>query len=215
MADLTRAGDAFIFNTPNDQSRPGYISMGWTPVRRLPVGVLPAGPRALARMVRSRVASQLWSAPTSVGVDARDAFAQDQTCEAVLAHAARRGTRTERTPAYLRWRTEFGPLGYRVLFSDETDPSRGAVVFRVRRRGAGLEAVIAEMLVPSAATGLRLVRRLVALTGADYAIGLRTGPSAGLMPVPGQGPILTARPLARGIPQANSWSLTMGDVELF
>ena len=44
-----------VFNTPNDQSRPGYLKMGWTVARQLPVGVLPAGPRALATMVTSRV----------------------------------------------------------------------------------------------------------------------------------------------------------------
>ena len=215
VADLTRAGDAFVFNTPNDKSRPGYLSMGWTPVRRLPVGVLPAGPGALARMARSKVASRIWSEPTDVGIDARDALADDRVCAGLLAHAPRRGVRTERTPAYLRWRTEFGPLAYRVLLADEKDPSQGGVLFRVRERGAGLEAVIAEVLVPDARTGLSLVRRVVTRTGADYAIGLRTGPARSLLPLPGQGPLLTARPLARGIPAPNAWSLTMGDIELF
>ncbi len=33
------AGDDFIFNTPNDQSRPGYLKMGWQVVGRLPVAL--------------------------------------------------------------------------------------------------------------------------------------------------------------------------------
>lgn len=215
VADLTRAGDAFIFNTPNDQSRPGYLSMGWTTVRRLPVGVLPAGPGALGRMVKSRVASQIWSEETEVGVNAQDAFADEQVCAQLLTHAPQEGLRTNRTIAYLRWRTEFAPLRYRVLFADPEKPARGAVVFRVRRRGEGLEAVVAELLVPSRLVGMRLLRDVVARTGADYAIGLRTGPSAGPIPLPRQGPLLTARPLARGLPDPAAWRLTMGDIELF
>ena len=215
VADLTREGDAFVFNTPNDSSRPGYLSMGWSQVRRLPVGVLPSGPGSLARMLRSRTASLLWSEDSEVGLDARAAMAHDRVCEGLLAHAPQTGLRTARTPEYLRWRTSFEPLRYRVLLRDPGDPSAGGVIFRVRRRGAGLEAVIAELLVPSARVGIGLLRRVVAETGADYAIGLRTGPSAGLLPLPGQGPLLTGRPLARAVPPAKDWALTMGDIELF
>ena len=215
VADLTRAGEAFIFNTPNDNSRPGYLSMGWTPVRHLPVGVLPAGPSALVTMARSRTASELWSEPTEAGLDAPVALADDDVCDGLLAHAPTRGVRTDRSREYLRWRTSFAPLRYRLLLRDETDPEAGGVVFRVRRRGAGLEAVVVELLVPSARAGIGLLRRVLTETGADYAIGLRTGPSAGLLPLPGQGPLLTGRPLARAVPPAKDWALTMGDIELF
>ena len=52
-------------------------------------------------------------------------------------------------------------------------------------------------------------------TGADYAIALRSGPSAGLLPLPGQGPLLVGRALARGLPPGREWALTMADIELF
>ena len=215
VADLTREGDGFVFNTPNDQSRPGYLSMGWTPVRRLPVGVMPAGARGLARMARSRVASQLWSEPSTLGMDAREVFEDEEVCAAVLAHGPSRGVRTDRSVAYLLWRTGFAPLRYRVLFAHPEDPSQGAVVFRLRRRGEGLEAVIVELLTPTARTGVRLVRSVVRGSGADYAIGLRTGPASAMIPLPGQGPLLTARPLARAVPDRGAWTLSMADVELF
>ena len=72
-----------------------------------------------------------------------------------------------------------------------------------------------EQLVPDRRTGARLVRRMLSTTGAAYAIGLRTGPSAGLLPLPGQGPLLTTRPLAASPPSPREWALTLGDVELF
>ena len=41
--DLARTnGDHFIFNTPNDQSRPGYLKMGWKPLNKLKVALKPA-----------------------------------------------------------------------------------------------------------------------------------------------------------------------------
>ena len=36
------AGDHFVFNTPNDQSRPGYLKMGWRPAGQIQVCLKPA-----------------------------------------------------------------------------------------------------------------------------------------------------------------------------
>ncbi len=217
VAELTLDGVGIVFNTPNDQSRPGYLKMGWTAARRLPVGVLPASPAALARMARSRVPADLWSQPSDVGQDAAVALADAATATALLAQAPAKGFRTDRSPEYLAWRTSLRPLHYRVLFADAADPGRGAVVFRLRRRGPTVEAAIVEQLVPDWRTGARLVAQVVRETGADYAIGLRTGPDAGLipLPIPGAGPLLTTRPLAAAPPDPGEWALTLADVELF
>ncbi|HMQ64819.1 MAG TPA: GNAT family N-acetyltransferase [Arachnia sp.] len=214
VADLTLAGDGIVFNTPNDQSRPGYLKMGWGLVGRLPVGVLPHGPRAMARMVASRVPAALWSDPTAVGLPA-EALADPAVVDALLAHAPDKGFRTDRTPEYLAWRTAFAPLRYRLLLASDRDPAEGGIVFRLRRRGSTVEAAVIEQLVPNRRTGARLVARMLRETGADYAIGLRSGPSAGLLPLPGQGPLLTTRPLASAPPPPGAWRLTLGDVELF
>lgn len=217
VAELTLDEVGIVFNTPNDQSRPGYLKMGWSVARRLPVGVLPASPAALARMVKSRVPAELWSEPSPVGQDATVALADRAVAAALLAHAPTKGFRTDRTPEYLAWRTSLAPLHYRVLFADDGDPAAGAVVFRLRRRGPTLEAAMIEQLVPDWRTGARLVARVVKETGADYAMGLLAGPHAGLvpLPVPGAGPLLTTRPLASAPPAPGGWALTLADVELF
>ena len=215
VADRTLAGDGWVFNTPNDQSRPGYLTMGWSINRRLPVGALPAGARAAARMRSARAAASLWSEPTSAGVDAASALADPAFAAGLLSHAPTRGVRTQRTPEYLRWRTSFEPLRYRVLLAHPDDPAAGGLVFRVRRRGEAREAAIIEALVPDVRTGFTLVRRVLADAGADYAIGLRGGPAIGLLPVPRLGPILTTRPLAGTPPAPGDWALTLGDIELF
>lgn len=214
VAELTLAGDGIVFNTPNDQSRPGYLKMGWSVARRLPVGVMPRGPRAVLAMATSRVPAALWSEETDVGLDAA-ALVDDGLAEELLQHAPASGVRTHRTPAYLAWRTAFEPLHYRLMLARDGDPGAGGVVFRLRRRGDAVEAAILEQLVPDVRTGARLVRRILTDTGADYAIGLRTGRSAGLLPLPKQGPLLTTRPLAASPPSAGDWALTLGDIELF
>lgn len=215
VAELTLAGDGLVFNTPNDQSRPGYLKMGWSLARRLPVGVLPAGPRSSVRMLTSRVPAELWSEVSSAGLDAGEALTDGAVAAALLEHAPSNGFRTHRTPEYLAWRTSFAPLHYRLLLASHHDPSQGGIVFRLRRRGDAVEAAVVEQLVPDRRTGMVLVRRMLKETGADYAIGLRTGPSAGLLPLPGQGPLLTTRPLAASPPSPGAWTLTLGDVELF
>jgi len=215
VADLTREGDAWIFNTPNDQSRPGYLKMGWTVSRRLPVGVMPRRVGSAAVMLRAREAADLWSQETGAGRSATEALTGDAVVAGLLLHSPTTGVRTQRSPEYLRWRTSYGPLHYRLVLASESDPSRGGLVFRIRRRGRALEAAIIEELVPDSVTGIRLVRQVLAESGADYAIGLPRRRRAGLLPLPGQGPILTSRPLARTPPSPGDWSLALGDVELF
>ncbi|MGB7817431.1 MAG: GNAT family N-acetyltransferase [Ornithinibacter sp.] len=215
VAELTMAGDGIVFNTPNDQSRPGYLKMGWSPARRLPVGVQPSGLRGVASMVTSRVPAALWSEETRVGLDAGEALAESAVATSLLQHSPAKGFRTDRTPEYLAWRTSFAPLRYRLLLASDVDPAEGGIVFRLRRRGDAVEAAVVEQFVPSWRVGARLVRRMLAQTGAGYAIGLRTGPSAGLVPLPGQGPVLTTRPLAASPPSPGDWALTLGDIELF
>lgn len=217
VAELTLAGDRMVFNTPNEQSRPGYLKMGWNVVRHLPVGMLPAGARGAKRMLKSRVPAKLWSEPTTAGLPAVELLADRAVGEQLLQHAPARGFRTDRTPDYLAWRTSLEPLHYRVLPVSKGDWAEGAVIFRVRRRGPALEAAVIEQLVPNRVTGAKLVAGMLRETGADYAIGLRTGPAAGLVPVPlpGFGPILTTRPLAGSPPLVRDWTLTLGDIELF
>ncbi|MDO5737286.1 MAG: hypothetical protein Q4P15_12510, partial [Propionibacteriaceae bacterium] len=166
-------------------------------------------------MATSRVPARLWSEESSVGVDAPAALTDRNLAEALLTHAPSSGFRTDRTPEYLAWRTAFAPLRYRLLLADDRDPGAGGVIFRLRRRGDAVEAAIVEQLAPTWRTGARLVSRVLRETGADYAIGLRTGPHAGLFPMPVPGPLLTTRPLASSPPPPSAWRLTLADIELF
>ena len=218
---LRDEGISFVFNTPNDQSRPGYLKMGWREVGRPPVAVRPRSLRSAARMVRSREPAERWSEPSKVGVPASTFLCAETRAIRVLLSSQPRsnGMQTVRSPEYLAWR--YGPefLGYRVLLAGP-DAERGVAIFRVRRRGMARELVLDELLVPEGDSRLAttMVKTLVANADADYIIRIDNRPvsGGGFVRLPRQGPILTWRAVCDArVPALADWDLTMGDVELF
>jgi GNAT superfamily N-acetyltransferase len=215
-------GVAFVFNTPNTQSRPGYLKMGWIDVGRPPVRVRPRSPFAAIRVASARVPADKWSLPTTAGEAIADALADDAALDALLRRlpsAPRGALRTNRSVAQLRWRFGFGPLAYRAERIG-TSIDDGLVVFRLRRRGPATEAAVLDVLAPAGSTSAvrRAVRRILRTSGADYAITL--GPdralAEGLLPLPGQGPILTWRAVnEETVTPLEAWRVGLGDIELF
>jgi GNAT superfamily N-acetyltransferase len=218
LAELRAEGVGFVFNTPNDKSGPGYLKMGWQPVGRLPTGLLPGSVRGLPRIASARVPAQRWSTPNSAGAPAPDVLADHAGVSALLAALpAQHGIGTERTASYLQWRYGLDRLAYRAVLAGSRVED-GLVLFRTRRRGAALELSVGDVLLPrpSAWLAARLIREALRRSGADYALGLRCLPQHGLLPLPGQGPMLMWRALARETaPELDSWRLSLGDVELF
>ncbi|PWA04021.1 GNAT family N-acetyltransferase [Flavobacterium psychrotolerans] len=41
LEDVQKDKETFIFNTPNDKSRPGYLKMGWVEVDAIPIALVP------------------------------------------------------------------------------------------------------------------------------------------------------------------------------
>lgn len=218
VKELTAEGVDFVFNTPNDKSRPGYLKMGWKDVGRLPTGLRPATLFALPRIAAARVPAELWSVATKAGFAVSEALGEDNAIAGLLAALPKSdAVTTRRTPAYLRWRYGFEPLAYRAVLAG-TSIAEGMLLFRLRRRARATELVIGDLLLPepTPAAARRLVRTALRTTIADYALGLRTMTSSGLLPLPGQGPILTWRSLgSETMPPLADWRLSLGDIELF
>jgi GNAT superfamily N-acetyltransferase len=218
VEEMAAAGVDWVFNTPNDRSAPGYLSMGWQRMGRLPVALRPAGVGVLPRLVRSRRPAELWSTATGTGEDAAAVLAAGEDLAALLrTQPPDGGLRTERTPHYLQWRYGSGPVAYRALLagSSVTD---GIVLYRLRNRGRSTEAVIGDVVVPHGdpVRAGRLGHRVLRVSGADYVIALGWRRPRGWLPVPGDGPLLTWRGLARADrPPIQRWDLSAGDIELF
>jgi predicted N-acetyltransferase YhbS len=192
---LRSEGVEFVFNTPNGLSRPGYLKMGWQVIGRLPTRFRPARPSSLIGMARAKAEPLVESV-------------------AGQRRAASR-LQTAMSTEFLRWRYGFEPLSYRVWPLGST-PDAGGIVFRLRRRGPLVEAAILDVLAPTDAMSGRHLRRLLRAAGADYALSLGANGVRGLLPLPKQGPTLTARSVAGESPsRLSQWSLGLGDVELF
>jgi hypothetical protein len=208
--ELTAAGIAFVFNTPNADSRPGYLRMGWVDRGRLPARVALRGPMALRRLAGSRTAARKWSEPCRVGrpIDA----AVDDLLDLLAATPAPDGLATRRTRDHLLWRYGFDPLHYRVVCTDDA-----AAVVRVRRRGAAREGVVAEIAAPDRAASRRLHRTLRRSLEIDHLLTLADPPHPApwLPTLPALGPRLTVRALADAAPGRDDVRFSLGDIELF
>jgi hypothetical protein len=153
-------------------------------------------------------------------------FGADPAVDALLAAGpAPTGLTTRRSQAFLTWRYTNPELGYRVLLLGAS-PADGLAVFRLRRRGRAVEAVVCDVLAPAGDRGAasRLGQRIARGTDADYLLALAGpgGPAsaagvtrAPVVRLPQIGPVLACRPLDGTPPPAlGGWALTMGDVEL-
>ena len=221
--ELRDEGVGFVFNTPNDRSRPGYLKMGWREVGRVPLAVRPAGPSALVRMVRARVPAAKWSLPCRVGEPAAAVFGggggDDRDLVELLADQPPvTGLVTDRSPAFYAWRYSLDALAYRVV-PVGASLRQGFAVFRLRARGGAVECVLCDVVVPGGDRRVadRLVAAVARRTRADYAIrvGRGTVTGAGFVRLPRQGPVLTWRALRHTtMPPLARWHLSLGDVEL-
>lgn len=225
--DLKSEGAAFVFNTPNGNSRPGYLKMGWSVVADWPLHGRPMNPLAMLRPLRSSAAAvEEWSA-----FAARHG---DEISEVVRANESGRtqvGWRTVRTLDYLDWRYGQVPdLKYEVVSVWKRGQLAGFVLGRRARGFAGLPVfVVTEIFsaAPSRSTFTMLLMRTArsistAYLLAHFADGTMERQAlsrAGFVRIPKRGYVFTARTLDDEVTpdplEQNSWDLTIGELEIF
>lgn len=208
--ELTAEGVEFVFNTPNADSRPGYLRMGWRDAGRVPTRVSVSGLRAIPHLRGARTAAHKWSEPSGIGVTIDEAI--DDIVDLERRTPRPTALTTDRTPDHLRWRYGFAPLAYRVVRADDA-----AAIVRLRRRGTALEAVLAEVFSTDAAATRGLLRRLRRDLPAHHILTLAAPPHPApwLPPLPRLGPRLTVRDLAGIAPDLDRFRFALGDIELF
>jgi len=217
LPELAAEGVRFVFNTPNAQSRPGYLKMGWQAVGRARAYVRPLSPSGALALARNRVPALHWSEPTTFGRAASDVL-DDADGERLIDTPSGDGRfRTHTTPAFLRWRYASDVLPYRAISAPD-GIEHGVVLARVRRRGTAREVAVVAVLGAKrdAAALRRLLRRVrsVARGDADYLLAI--GALPGFVPVPGFGPIVTTRDVSQPAPvDIANFALSLGDIELF
>lgn len=209
---------SFVFNTPNEQSRPGYLKMGWEVIGRLPTAVRPTRIAGIPRIATARVPAERWSSPSTAGEDAADVLNDSDALDRLLASLPEpRGMRTRLSPEFLRWRFRTPLLAYRAVVAPG-GLDEGVAIFRIRARGSAREAALSAVIARGGDRGTeaRLTRAVTRAADADYVIRLGGGWLApgGMVRLPGQGPLLTWRAVGAATPPEH-WELSLGDIELF
>lgn len=211
MAGIEMATDDgvdLIFNTPNEKSGAGYLTMGWQRVG--PIGIMARPGRGLLGLGGGTWPEpRAWSPADTIEEGGLD----------VLAQGHGRGLATPRSRDYYRWRFAAHPTGTYVVAAEPD----GAAVGRLNMRNGRRELVISEL---GGARAPRMVRTLIRRFRPDYTVAWFSADTAerrwamagGLLPVPRVSALtLVARPLRPlevevGVPAA--WDLGLGDLEL-
>lgn len=225
--DALRDEVDFVFNTPNRASGAGYLKLGWRLVGRPHVGIQVRRPARFAAGVRSRGSASDEPPPPVQVETAAEALADGEAVAALVDAATEPEARlrTDRDPAFLRWRYAEAPgLDYRAV---RLRGGEGLAIFRIRPRGSLWECAVADLIVPRGDRrgAAALLRRATRAARVDHATTLfpprsaarRAAARAGF--VRARGPLLTARPMRDGvIPDPTdlaSWGVTLGDLEVF
>jgi GNAT superfamily N-acetyltransferase len=216
LQDARDDGVDFVYNTPNDQSRPGYLKMGWQVVGRAPASFRPTRIASLPALLQARTAAAHWSEVSDIGVPFESLLGETAALEHLLAsRRSTSGLRTATTRSSLAWRYGNPVLGYRAVLASD-DVRDGVAVLRIRRRGSAREAALVELIVPEGGS-MRLVLREVASAtrrNADYILAV--GQPYCYLPLPKAGPIVTTRAITSDAPTAvEDFDFSLGDVELF
>jgi GNAT superfamily N-acetyltransferase len=233
LENVRAEGAGFVFNTPNEKSRPGYLKMGWVAVGRTSLWVRPVASRAWLGALFGRGRSADASEAEVAGAPARELLAEPGFARfsSALADVPDRFS-TRATPEYLSWRyVKIPGFDYRAVWMLAGEEG-AAAIFRTKRRGRMSELRICQLMVGKGAAsetlGKRLLRSLVGRTRSHYASAMcapgttahRVLLRSGFLPAPRSGPILTVRLLspANGGPDPlnrSAWQLSIGDLELF
>lgn len=223
-----------VFNTPNQNSLPGYLKMGWQVVGDVPIWVRVCHPVRFAASKlkrggdtdRDETDRPVVDAPTA-GEALSDARAVGALIEASDTPAS--GYWTPRSVDYLRWRYGDAPhLGYRAVYEERAGELIGLALFRPRSQGSLWGLSVGDMLVRrgDVATARRLLRSArhsadVAYVAMSFPAGTaaaeaRRGPTTIKAP---RGMTFVVNPVRPNITPdprlLSSWSLSTGDVEVF
>ncbi len=203
--------ETFVFNTPNDKSRPGYLKMGWVIVDALPIAIVPMILYFFLSIFRKKE-----SRSNQIHSDRLDAICKEHnrilSQEEVLF--------TPKSAEYLKWRFEENPMQKYHVVSN----TNWYVAMYVKEHRFFKELRIVEII----STNESVHRKEIRNTIIDYAIQNRcwivTLANKDLFSFRffGKfGPKLTFKSLTKNtlfVNKAlniNNWKYSLGDLELF
>ncbi len=220
-----RSGVHFVFNTPNDKSRPGYLKMGWEETGRLPIRGSVPNPLSIISRFLAKPAK-----PAVEGNELKYALQHPQLD--VLLHEHRRQMKnmyTNVSTSYVKWRYLDVPVAqYVAIVEEKQNQLTGLLIGRIKDSRLGREFRVTDSFLSEQSTGEMLRLRLKhyrKIWGIDYCTLSGTVSPLSKKIFPGYiiaapvGPMVTVRSLniedIKGTVNFEKWSPTLGDLELF
>lgn len=224
--DLRAQGAAFVFNTPNENSLPGNLKMGWSVVAKWPLYGRPVSPLRLMGSFGSNARLESWS-----DIAVRDAGELEDLVRENELSRTRVGWRTVRSFEYLGWRYGRIPdVEYQVVSVRTDGKLSGAVLGRLATGIATLPVFIVTEIfsrAPSTRSYRMLLRRAARCISAAYLVAhfadgtmeRKALRGAGFVRIPRRGYVWTARSLDPSVLpdpiSSGAWDLTIGELEIF
>ena len=209
LEELQQEGVQAVFNTPNTQSTPGYLKMGWEKWGNLPL-------KLKFHLEKSKPTIDQLSDWDAIAELITNLEAENRSDSRLMTHLA---------PGYLSWRYCDSPLfPYQYL----SDGSSYLLVYRIKEGKMGWEFRICDFFTKSAFSKQQEKAFKKALNGQIRASGARFSSFSGLtypaqnsldmgfLPILKIGPLVTLRALQEDfIPMNQPWHWSLGDLEVF
>lgn len=203
-------GDHFVFNTPNKQSKPGYLKMGWLEVSKLYVKLIPVNPF-------------VWRKKSLIDYNVRwDSDDDLQFFEDWLIKLKSTGKLfTPKSRKYLKWRYVENPLQeYKVVFNEKY-----FIAGYVKKHKNYSELRISELFINDILSK-KIVQKEIRNWAKDFGvnvISLNPAYNETIFPlaISGKfGPSLTFKKIDEKLKEEKflmikNWQYSLGDMELF
>lgn len=218
LKDADIAGIHFVYNTPNESSKPGYLKMGWIEMGRMTLK-LKVNPFAYKKTILPTSPKQNWSKLESVLPLLHNPIAEAHYVQTLL------------SPDYIKWRYQNNPLfDYNFI----SDYKSFVLFYRIKSHSFGQELRVVDLFVNKATysnnakqeliNSFKMISKACFLTSASgrhFELTSAVYPVMGLLPIMDKGPIVTLRNVSlqdemfKEISKQEQWGYVLGDMELF
>lgn len=206
-------GDNFVFNTPNDKSKPGYLKMGWIETGKVKVALKPA-------------LKSFWMTSkkqVDYRVEKTSSASLNPLCEYWNNELAKKDkVFTPKSQEFLSWRYENNPLQRYHVFSSSSIYLAGYV----KNRGRIKELRIAECILEEDKATIKKVKSIITDWSKIFGVQVISYSPDLFLKLPFEikgdfGPVLTLRKLNLSLKEydelskVQNWKYSLGDLELF
>ena len=208
--------DHFVFNTPNQQSKPGYIKMGWQEAGKLPINLTVHRPFNMIRNLINHN-GQITLQNNSIKY-----YLEHPGLQSLIGNELqlKKNIMTNTSKTYLKWRYVDVPVANYIAIGDEAgDELKGLIIGRIKNTRLGNEFRVTDFFLKENCSGealLQQIKKNRKVWNIDYSTIIGTGEDRQkdflkkfTLKVP-IGPVVTVRPLGltdlSSLKKFNKWS---------